>query len=90
MTQRPRWFTDTADDRSQWYIDRFRSLAAEGADLEGEARFADAMLPRRARVLDAGCGLGRLGSALHRFGHTVVGVDVDPALVDAAREDHPG
>jgi 2-polyprenyl-3-methyl-5-hydroxy-6-metoxy-1,4-benzoquinol methylase len=90
MTERPRWFTDASEDRSQWYIDRFRALAAEGADLEGEARLVDAMVARHARVLDAGCGLGRLGGALHRCGHTVVGVDVDPALVEAAREDHPG
>jgi SAM-dependent methyltransferase len=75
---------------SQWYIDRFRRMAAEGADLEGEARMIDAMLPRGARVLDAGCGTGRVGGALAARGHDVVGVDLDPALIAAAREDHPG
>jgi SAM-dependent methyltransferase len=75
---------------SQWYIDRFRRMAAEGADLEGEARMIDAMLPRGARVLDAGCGTGRAGGALAARGHDVVGVDLDPALIAAAREDHPG
>ena len=29
---RPRWFTDTDDNHSQWYVERFRTLAAEGAD----------------------------------------------------------
>lgn len=75
---------------SSWYIERFRALAAAGEDLVGEARLVDAMLGRRSRVLDAGCGAGRNGGHLHRAGHTVVGVDVDPALIAAAREDHPG
>jgi 2-polyprenyl-3-methyl-5-hydroxy-6-metoxy-1,4-benzoquinol methylase len=86
----PRWFTDTKDGHSQWYIERFRSMAADGADLAGEARLVDAMLPRGARVLDAGCGPGRLGGYLHTVGHTVVGVDVDPELIAAAEQDHPG
>jgi len=75
---------------SSWYIERFRALAAAGEDIAGEARLVDAMVPRRSRVLDAGCGAGRNGGHLHRAGHTVVGVDVDPALVAAARQDHPG
>jgi SAM-dependent methyltransferase len=86
----PRWFTEYDDGHSAWYIDRFRRLAASGADLDGEARFVDALLPRGARVLDAGCGPGRVGAALHARGHTVVGVDVDAALIEAAGEDHPG
>jgi SAM-dependent methyltransferase len=88
--RRPRWVTDTAEGHSQWYVERFRRMAAEGADLAGEARLVDAMLPRGARVLDAGCGPGRVGAELHARGHTVVGVDVDPVLVEAARHDHPG
>lgn len=86
----PRWFSDTKEGHSQWYVDRFRTMAAEGADLEGEARLVDAMLGRGSRVLDAGCGTGRLAAALHRRGHRVVGVDVDPVLVEAARVDNPG
>ena len=75
---------------SQWYIDRFRTMAAEGKDLVGEARLVDAMVPRGSRVLDAGCGPGRVGGHLHDVGHEVVGVDLDPALIAAAEEDHPG
>ncbi len=90
MSTQPRWFTETKDGHSQWYIDRFRTMAAEGADLAGEARMIDAMLPRAARVLDGGCGPGRLGGELHQRGHVVVGVDVDPELIAAAEEDHPG
>ena len=90
MSTPPRWFTDTKDGHSQWYIERFRSMAADGADLVGEARLVDAMLARGSRVLDAGCGPGRVGGYLHAVGHSVVGVDVDPELIAAAEEDHPG
>ena len=90
MTRTTRWFTETEEGHSQWYIDRFRAMAAEGADLTGEARLMDAMLPRAARVLDAGCGPGRLSGELYRRGHQVVGVDVDPALIEAATQDHSG
>ncbi|MDL9938345.1 class I SAM-dependent methyltransferase [Gordonia sp. ABSL1-1] len=71
-------------------MDRFRTMADEGADLDGEARMIDAMVGRGARILDAGCGPGRVGGRLHTLGHRVVGVDVDPELIAAARADHPG
>jgi 2-polyprenyl-3-methyl-5-hydroxy-6-metoxy-1,4-benzoquinol methylase len=51
---------------SAWYIERFRSMAAQGRDLDGEARLVDAMVPRSARVLDAGCGPGRSAVASQR------------------------
>ncbi|RDI68500.1 class I SAM-dependent methyltransferase [Nocardia pseudobrasiliensis] len=86
------WEEITAADpaHSTWYVERFRTLAAEGTDIVGEARLIDAMLERGARVLDAGCGPGRVGGYLHRAGHLVVGVDVDPVLIAAAEQDHPG
>lgn len=90
MPDRPRWFTDTKDDHSNWYVERFRTLAAEGADLAGEARLIDAIASPASRILDAGCGPGRIGAVLHHRGHTVVGVDVDPVLIEAAEADHPG
>ncbi len=74
---------------SAWYIQRFEQMRTEGADLHGEARLVDAMVPRGSRILDAGCGPGRLGGELAYRGHTVVGVDVDPELIQAARKDHP-
>ncbi len=86
----PRWFTDTDADHSQSYIERIRALAAEGTDLGGEARLIDAMVPRGSRILDAGCGPGRVGAVLHACGHEVVGVDVDPELIAAAIADHVG
>ncbi|MBW9209567.1 class I SAM-dependent methyltransferase [Mumia sp. zg.B21] len=90
MTSTPRWFTDTSDGHSQWYIDRFRTMEREGVDLGGEARLVNALVPPGARILDAGCGPGRIAARLHAAGHDVVGVDVDPALIAAAEEDHPG
>ncbi|WP_347351684.1 class I SAM-dependent methyltransferase [Intrasporangium sp.] len=80
----------TNPSHSTWFVKRFRDMAAAGHDLHGEARFVDAMVRRHALVLDAGCGSGRVGGYLAQAGHDVVGVDVDPVLVAAAEEDHPG
>lgn len=92
MPERSIWMEKVAADpgHSRWYIERFRSMARAGEDLAGEARLVDAMVPRGARILDAGCGPGRIGGALAQAGHVVVGVDVDPALIEAAEQDHPG
>lgn len=92
MSEHRTWTEIVRDnpDHSRWYVERFRTMAAEGRDLDGEARLVDAMVGRGSRILDAGCGGGRLGGYLHRAGHTVVGVDIDPVLVEAAEEDHPG
>lgn len=80
----------TSPARSTRYVERLRALAAEGTDIFGEARLVDAMLARGSRVLDAGCGPGRVGGYLHRAGHVVIGVDVDPVLIAAAEQDYPG
>lgn len=86
------WMRKVAQDpgHSQWYVERFRRLRLDGVDIAGEARTVDAMLERGSRVLDAGCGGGRVGAHLYAAGHEVVGVDVDPVLVEAAAADYPG
>ncbi len=91
-TEQSEWMRIVTEDpnHSQWYIERFRAMAAAGDDLDGEARLVDAMVARGSRILDAGCGPGRIGGALARAGHQVVGVDVDPELIAAAEVDHPG
>jgi len=90
MSKPTRWVTAHGAGHAQWYIERFRRMAAEGVDFAGEARLLDAMLARGSRVLDAGCGPGRVGAQLATRGHVVVGVDADPELIDAAQADHPG
>jgi SAM-dependent methyltransferase len=77
-------------DRWDFYVDRFAREFADGSDLEGEARFVDVISPRRARVLDAGCGTGRIAGALRRMGHLAIGVDRDAGLVAIAVKRYPG
>jgi len=81
VVEKSKWvdITERDPNHSDWYVERFRSMVEAGDDLDGEARFVDALAPRQARILDAGCGPGRVGSALARLGHEVVGVDVDPS-----------
>lgn len=92
MVDKSGWveITEANPGHSDWYVERFRAKAAAGDDLAGEARFVDTLAPRGARVLDAGCGPGRVGAFLAEHDHVVVGVDVDPVLIAAARQDHPG
>ncbi|WP_295629579.1 bifunctional 2-polyprenyl-6-hydroxyphenol methylase/3-demethylubiquinol 3-O-methyltransferase UbiG [uncultured Corynebacterium sp.] len=75
---------------SRRYAERWANFAAQGRDIDGEARLIDAMAPRGARILDAGCGQGRLGGYLAARGHEVVGVDIDPYLISVARDVQPG
>lgn len=92
MIDENKWIalTTTEPEHSARYAQRFRDMAAEGRDLDGEARLIDAMVARNSRILDAGCGPGRVGAVLHDCGHDVVGVDLDPVLIEAAEADHPG
>ena len=83
--------TEENPEHSAAYIQRFRDLAAAGQDLVGEARLVDAMLPRGARVLDAGSGTGRIGGHLADVGHDVVGCGRRPgAGRRGARRSTPG
>jgi SAM-dependent methyltransferase len=73
--------------RGAAYDDRFDRLASAGVDVHGEAALVDSYGP--GSVLDAGCGTGRVAIELSRRGHRVVGVDADPAMLDAARRKAP-
>lgn len=72
------------------YGRRFADLVARGEDVDGEARLADTLVPRGARVLDAGAGMGRVTASLRGRGHDVTGVDPDLALVAQAERTYPG
>lgn len=92
MTEHPptRWETGAASSGAgHGYAARFAALIAEGKDVEGEARVADTLVPRGARILDAGSGMGRIGAALQARGHDVVAVEKDPALVAESRRRYP-
>ena len=85
-----RWEQQVVGERWTFYTERFDRLTADGADLEGEARFVDAMAQRGSAVLDAGCGTGRIAAALVRMGHRAIGVDKDEGLIDIAVRRYPG
>jgi SAM-dependent methyltransferase len=58
----------------------FRSVAADVAAV------ASAGFPDGARVLEVGCGPGRLSMRLaRRYGLAVTGLDIDPAMIGRAR-----
>lgn len=90
MIDQPRWFTETDLGHSDWYAEHFRELTFSGEDTTGEARLMDAIVAPSSRILDAGCGQGRTAGELSRRGHEVVGVDIDPVLIESAKIDNPG
>jgi len=69
------------------YDERWVRMAAEGQDPHGEVAMVMQLDPTR--VLDAGCGTGRVAVELARRGIEVVGVDLDPDLLDRARARAP-
>jgi SAM-dependent methyltransferase len=71
------------------YAARFAALAESGVDLHGEARFCASLVPTGARILDAGCGTGRVAVELTRRGYECVGVDVDASMLAEARRAAP-
>jgi SAM-dependent methyltransferase len=57
---------------------------------EGTLAFLQARLPAgRGEVLDLGCGTGHYCGALASAGLRAIGIDLDPAMIAAAREKYP-
>ena len=77
--------------RGQDYDARWARLAASGAAVHGEADLIESLLRESggSRVLDAGCGTGRVAVELAARGFSVVGLDVDPTMLSAARAKAP-
>lgn len=84
-----RWLQETGGDRGESYDEAFRAQAAAGRDVHGEAAYVAALVPPGARVLDAGCGTGRVGIELARRGYDVVGVDSDASMLGVAQRTAP-
>ena len=84
-----RWLRETGGQRGGSYDQAFRDLAASGVDVHGEAAYVAALVPPGARVLDAGCGTGRVAIELARRGYDVVGIDSDASMLDVARRNAP-
>lgn len=81
------WLASQSNPRGETYDAAFARKAAAGDDVHGEATFVQALGPRT--VLDAGCGTGRVAVELARRGIDVVGVDIDPGMLDVARRKAP-
>jgi SAM-dependent methyltransferase len=86
---RTRWEQLTGGASGRDYAARFEALAAEGRDLHGEATFCASLLAPGGRVLDAGCGTGRVAIRLAELGFDCTGVDVDASMLSVARETAP-
>lgn len=54
------------------------------------ARFRE-LVPSDGRILDYGCGYGRIAAQLHGAGYrNIVGVDPAPQMIERAGKEHPG
>jgi SAM-dependent methyltransferase len=90
MGSRSRWAElSRREGRADEYAEHFAAVEAAGQDVHGEARFVDGLLDGPSRVLDAGCGTGRVAARLGELGHEVVGVDLDASMLERARHDAP-
>ena len=83
------WGTDAP--RGDDYDARWRALAARGHHIHGEADLVEALLREShgTRVLDAGCGTGRIAVELAARGFSIVGVDSDTGMLNTARAKAP-
>jgi SAM-dependent methyltransferase len=72
------------------YDQRWDAMAARGDSIHGEADFVERLIgERKVRLLDAGCGTGRLAIEMVKRGHHAVGVDLDPDMIELAATKAP-
>jgi len=77
--------------RGDDYDARWLSLVEAGENIHGEADLVEALLTQfgGTRVLDAGCGTGRVAIELAKRSVRVAGIDADAAMLAAARTKAP-
>lgn len=83
-----RWNDRSDVARGAEYDKRWQQLEAEGASIHGEVDLICELLASGS-VLDAGCGTGRVAIELARRGYETLGVDLDPRMLDRARDKAP-
>jgi SAM-dependent methyltransferase len=78
-------------DAPQDYDARWKKLAAKGENVHGEADLVESLLRENggSRVLDAGCGTGRVAIELALRGFIAVGIDTEAGMLAAARDKAP-
>ncbi|MGB3442691.1 MAG: class I SAM-dependent methyltransferase [Actinophytocola sp.] len=84
----PLWAVSVSADKrgGRWDVDEFLALGRRDV-ATARAWLADLGLPTTwERVLDFGCGAGRLSQALAEHADEVVGVDVSAPMLETARE----
>jgi len=90
---RTRWSELVGDDGGADYERRIQQVldatSAAGGNPHGEADLVVSLLPEGGRVLDAGCGTGRVALRLAELGHPVVGVDADLSMLRVAADRNP-
>jgi SAM-dependent methyltransferase len=70
------------------FVAVFRSQKGTEQDVEGLAKiFSEFNVPRKGRVLDLRCGVGRHSILLAKRGYSVIGVDFSPAFIRKAKAD---
>lgn len=68
------------------YYDATRDIPYELLQTCFQRIFAKSAFPEKGRILDAGCGTAQVSLPLIKSGHSVVGVDVSPAMLEVARK----
>ncbi len=84
-----RWLDTNPTFSGKNYDAQYETMTTNGQDVHGEANFVMSLQPTPTTVLDAGCGTGRVAIELDRCGLTVAGVDIDPRMLERAREKAP-
>ena len=90
-----RWSARSDIRSGSEYDSRWAAMEAAGQPVHGEADLVSLLLNLyghgpEAAVLDAGCGTGRVAIELDRRSIPVVGVDLDPNMLAAAKTKAPG